>query len=751
MGTAENLVKLRGILSTFANLIREGEGTDAPISVADMRQKMAAIDLATFDINNGVLSGYTLKEGAADESTPEDTQDYFRKLLSNFADKVRIESEQLNIDNINTQKDLVCGAYKNTDKENRIKLRIPDIVTEIRQFATDAAARNRILEIELPSSVVTINNNAFSKFANMETINIPNSVTSIGNYAFYRCGQLSSIQLPAAVSTIGTYAFSDCNRLTQVQFLCQPTAISDGMFARCSALTSVIIPNSVTSIKQSAFNNCTSLTSIIIPNSVTSIWDGAFAGSGLTSIEIPASITTLTSRAFAGCSNLETVTLPNTLTTIGSGAFYACSKLGAITLPASLTTIDSQAFDSCSKLLTIEIPDSVSFIGDYCFTRCSKLESVTLPTNNNFTTISGGMFQYCSRLSTITIPDSVEIIDNEAFAGTALSNITLPDSVTTIRTLAFDCSHLESIYIPASVTEIGTRLFGSYCNQNLVITIDANNQYYSVDTNSTCILSADGETLCVGTSNMSTIPGSVRYINSEACADINFYNQVSFPENLLTIGEAAFQNASNIAYDNLTIPRDVYNIGYNAFGGTSIYYFYLTYPYWISDKKTLTDDSSFISNIIYGIETSNYGAYLYVSDPNGESSWSGYVSELTVGSGSGDGDDHYIETSLYAGPSDPVSYDDYLDSGSKYYDLTVAEDGDYYIYLDSEEDSYGVLYDNSWNELNNDDSSGSDGSDFCISCYLYAGYTYYIEVKQYNEEYLGSYTLHIDTTGPESN
>ena len=68
------------------------------------------------------------------------------------------------------------------------------------------------------------------------TTNIPNSVTSIGDYAFSKCYGLTSIDIPNSVTSIGSNAYSGC-----------------------SGLTSVVIPNSVNSIESDAFGSCTEL------------------------------------------------------------------------------------------------------------------------------------------------------------------------------------------------------------------------------------------------------------------------------------------------------------------------------------------------------------------------------------------------------------------------------------------------------------------------------------------------------------
>ena len=85
--------------------------------------------------------------------------------------------------------------------------------------------------------------------------NIPNSVTSIGDKAFSGCSSLTSITIGNGVSSIG-----------------------EGAFAGCSSLTSITIPDSVTSIGRGAFYGCKSLTSITIPDGVTSIGNETFSG-----------------------------------------------------------------------------------------------------------------------------------------------------------------------------------------------------------------------------------------------------------------------------------------------------------------------------------------------------------------------------------------------------------------------------------------------------------------------------------------
>ena len=142
----------------------------------------------------------------------------------------------------------------------------------------------------------------------LTNINIPNSVTTIGEGAFSDCDSLTSINIPSSVVTIignpfwewhgdlynesKAFIYEDHvlfnkNKTTLIAYRTKETSytiqncvktIGDAAFAFCESLTSINIPNSVTTIGKWAFGWCDSLTSINIPNSVTTIEDGAFCG-----------------------------------------------------------------------------------------------------------------------------------------------------------------------------------------------------------------------------------------------------------------------------------------------------------------------------------------------------------------------------------------------------------------------------------------------------------------------------------------
>ncbi len=257
---------------------------------------------------------------------------------------------------------------------------------------------------EIPNSVTTIGNNAFSNCSGLTSITIPGSVTTIGENAFNNCYRLESITIGNGVTSIGENAFEDCEKLKEVHitdlaawgnidfydYKANPLYYAKNLYLNGNLVTSLVIPNDVTEIKAYAFYNCTGLTNVTIPTSITSIGN----------------------EAFLGCYNLKNVYNFSTLNIIkgtashGSVARYAdilISILGGtaeedfifdengilvayagndseVVLPAHYKggsySIGNNAFRGNTTITSITIPASVTSIGECAFTGCSNLTSI---------------------------------------------------------------------------------------------------------------------------------------------------------------------------------------------------------------------------------------------------------------------------------------------------------------------------------------------------------------------------------------
>ena len=289
--------------------------------------------------------------------------------------------------------------------------------------------------VVIPTNVTTVGYSAFKRCSSLTTVTFEKESqlkTIGGDYyygAFSDCTALTSIEIPASVETIGNTAFSDCSSLATVTFEkgSRLKTIGNNKLYRCTSLTSIEIPASVETIEKKAFMHCSSLATVTFEKGsqlktiAGDSYDGAFSDcTALTSIEIPASVETIEATAFKRCSKLTTITFEkgSLLKTIGGGyyssyyhgAFSDCSSLTSIEIPASVETIEATAFSDCSKLATVtfEKGSQLKIIGggyssSYyygAFLGCSSLTSIEIPASVE--TIEATAFKLCSKLTTVT-------------------------------------------------------------------------------------------------------------------------------------------------------------------------------------------------------------------------------------------------------------------------------------------------------------------------------------------------------------
>ena len=104
----------------------------------------------------------------------------------------------------------VFGAtiVSNTYSDGKGVIKFDGAVTSIGQ---EAFRWSSITSIEIPNSVISIEDNAFYGCSSLKSIEIQNSVKSIGAGAFNGCSKLTGIDIPNSVESIGAGAFSGCN------------------------------------------------------------------------------------------------------------------------------------------------------------------------------------------------------------------------------------------------------------------------------------------------------------------------------------------------------------------------------------------------------------------------------------------------------------------------------------------------------------------------------------------------------------
>ena len=82
----------------------------------------------------------------------------------------------------------------------------------------DGCGGSLIKDVDIGTSVVTIDYYAFRNFNTLRNVTIPDSVEIIEKEAFYQCSGLTSVTIPNSVIYIGDHAFGNCIGLTSVTF-----------------------------------------------------------------------------------------------------------------------------------------------------------------------------------------------------------------------------------------------------------------------------------------------------------------------------------------------------------------------------------------------------------------------------------------------------------------------------------------------------------------------------------------------------
>jgi hypothetical protein len=159
-------------------------------------------------------------------------------------------------------------------------------------------------------------------------------VICIGERAFHNLGLYTSVSIPSTVTTIEAEAFEGCIALTSINIPNSVNFIGDKAFAGCTVLSSVTIGSGVATMGEHVFQDCTALTSVTFPASLSSIGDSPMQGcSALTAINVAASnpnyasvggvlynkaLTTLLEYPSGGAG---VFTIPNGVTSIGTSAW----------------------------------------------------------------------------------------------------------------------------------------------------------------------------------------------------------------------------------------------------------------------------------------------------------------------------------------------------------------------------------------------------------------------------------------------
>ncbi len=234
---------------------------------------------------------------------------------------------------------------------------------------------NYIEEINLPSTLETIGNYAFSYCNLVEEVTIPEGVWCIGKNAFALCTNFKKVNIPASVVIIQSYAFRNCPDLTVygydstaseryaqkagIDFVCKGK-VEDMTVAGATYSTGI-------SWKIDNFGTLTFYGEGAMPDlaeGTYQVWYNEYK-SNVTAIVFEEGITHLGENAVS-YTNVKTIKLPDSVTSVSSWAIYMNNELETLWLSAGMSEIADDAFVS-NGIKRVYIPSSIKKIGEGSF------------------------------------------------------------------------------------------------------------------------------------------------------------------------------------------------------------------------------------------------------------------------------------------------------------------------------------------------------------------------------------------------
>lgn len=301
-----------------------------------------------------------------------------------------------------------CSSLKSVYFGSALENVADDIFYECSSLETiDVADDNKVLSVE---NNVLFNKDKTeivkypAKKADKE-FTIPSTVKTINRQAFYRVEYLENLVIPEGVETLEEEAITGCSELKYIEIPDSVTSMDYG-FSNCPKLEGVFIGKNVNNIDMySSFRDCNSLVSIEVDeeNSSYASVDGVLYNKDITTIikfpkgldmhtfELPLTVKEVNSSAFSDQEGyyeeywdnneiyvddclLEydyqdkgNVVVKTGIRVIGSYAFWAEGNIWGISLPEDTRYIGSNAFSSMYMLQAIYIPAGVKYIGTDAF------------------------------------------------------------------------------------------------------------------------------------------------------------------------------------------------------------------------------------------------------------------------------------------------------------------------------------------------------------------------------------------------
>lgn len=181
---------------------------------------------------------------------------------STMQHKVQLLSDSLNSKEISVNEVLASVERQNTAEIAEESDEEPTLSTDPVPWKEYLSKVNSVV---IGEGITSIGSAAFALMLCLESVSLPSTLITIGNNAFTYCFQLTSLNIPYGVTTISEEAFGACTSLENVTFPTTLKIIGDNAFAECFSLSKIVIPEGIEEIGDGAFSGCCLVDSISIP------------------------------------------------------------------------------------------------------------------------------------------------------------------------------------------------------------------------------------------------------------------------------------------------------------------------------------------------------------------------------------------------------------------------------------------------------------------------------------------------------
>lgn len=421
----------------------------------------------------------------------------------------------------------------------------------------------------LPSQLTRVEDFTFMGCSSITQMQLHNRITHIGESAF-NATNLSEIVLPSSLKTIEREAFNSCPNLTEITIPENVEKITGDLFNGCPLET---VKWNAIHCADFGFNEETSertespfdsrsydIQNFTFGDKVKHIPANLCSSLQINEINIPNSVETIGHEAFFYCSNITSITIPENVKSIGFNTFEGCSALTSITWNAKNYQEPAeqeyyQIFSYTNEIKSLTIGSAVTTIPSFVkdFNQLTTLQVASGNTtfdsrqgcNAIIETASNTLIKGCN---TSFIPEGVEHISKDAFIRCKeIKSITLPTTLKTIGESAFyGCKSLTDLNIPTLVNSIGQEAFSS-CAALRYIAVDKNNTTYDSRENCNAIIQTASNTLLYGCKN-TIIPNTVKGIGTLAFSECDELKYIDIPSSVDSIGMGAFNECEMLEH-----------------------------------------------------------------------------------------------------------------------------------------------------------------------------------------------------------